>query len=101
MAQTVDVRPAPLRLFTDRPSPRLYDRVVEVLRVWHHRRRTEEASVHWILRSIEFRQYRHPRQLAESEVNGFLTHLAAREHVAASTQTPALSAILFLYEQLY
>jgi len=96
MAQTVDVRPAPLRLFADRPSPRLYDRVVEVLRVRHYSRRTEEAYVHWIRRYIQFHQHRHPRQLAESEVNRFLTHLAVKEHVAASTQNQALSAILFL-----
>ena len=100
MAQTVDVRPAPLRLFADRPSPRLYDRVVEVLRVRHYNRRTEEAYVHWIRRYIQFHKHRHPRQLAESEVNRFLTHLAVKEHVAASTQNQALSAILFLYEHV-
>ena len=30
--------------------------------------------------------------------NRFLTHLAVREHVAASTQNQALSALLFLYQ---
>jgi site-specific recombinase XerD len=78
----------------------LYDRVVEVLRVRHYSRRTEEAYVHWIRRYIQFHQHRHPRQLAESEVNRFLTHLAVKEHVAASTQNQALSAILFLYEHV-
>ena len=41
-----------------------------------------------------------PRKLAEGDVNRFLTHLAVKEHVAASTQNQALSAILFLYEHV-
>lgn len=88
----------PLGLFSDRPVPRLYDRIIEVLRVRHYSQRTEEAYIHWIRRYIEFHQHRHPRELAEGDVNRFLTHLAVKEHVAASTQNQALSAILFLYE---
>ena len=65
---------------------RLYDRGVEVLRVRHYSRRTEEACVHWIRRYIQFHQNRHSRQLAEGEANRFLTRLAVKEHVAASTQ---------------
>jgi integron integrase len=88
----------PLRLFPDRRSPRLYDRVVEALRVRHYSRRTEQAYVQWIRRYLEFHEHRHPRQLVEREVNAFLTHLAVREQVAASTQNQALSALLFLYQ---
>jgi site-specific recombinase XerD len=39
-------------------------------------------------------------RLAETVVNLFLTSLAVDEHVAASTQNQALSAILFLYEHV-
>ena len=38
--------------------------------------------------------------MAEAEVNAFLTHLAVRENVSASTQTQALCAILFLYRHV-
>ena len=34
------------------------------------------------------------------EVQQFLSHLAVAGHVAASTQSQALSAILFLYQQV-
>ncbi len=34
------------------------------------------------------------------EVEAFLTHLAVKEHVAASTQNQALSALLFLYREV-
>ena len=87
-------------LFPGQPAPRLYDRVVEVLRARHYSRRTEEAYVHWIRRYVLFRDGRHPRELAEGDVNRFLTHLAMRENVAASTQNQALAAVLFLYEHV-
>lgn len=93
-------RRSPLGLFPDKPAPRLYDRMVEVLRVRHYSRRTEDAYVHWIRRYIEFHDRRHPRELNEGDVNRFLTHLAVKEHVAASTQNQALSALLFLYEHV-
>ena len=90
----------PLGLFPGQPAPRLYDRVVEVLRARHYSRRTEEAYVHWIRRFLGFHPGRHPRELAEGDVNRFLTHLAVRENVAASTQNQALASLLFLYEHV-
>jgi integron integrase len=87
-------------LFPDKSAPRRYDQIVEVLRVRHYSRRTEEAYLHWIRQFILFHDRRHPRQLGEDDVNCFLTHLAVKEHVAASTQNQALSAILFLYEHV-
>ena len=42
--------------------------------------------------------HQHPRQLAEGDVNRFLTHLAVKERVAASTRNQALFAVLFLCE---
>jgi integron integrase len=38
--------------------------------------------------------------MAEAEINGFLTHLAVKNRVSASTQNQALSALLFLYRQV-
>lgn len=42
-------------------------------------------------------EWRRPEQLAEPEVTAFLTMLAVRRNVSASTQNQALAAILFLY----
>lgn len=67
MRAATTVRPAPLGLFPDPSSPRLYDRTVEVLRGRHYSRRTEEAYLHWMRRYGEFHQYQHPRQLAEPD----------------------------------
>ena len=71
--------------------------MVEALRTRHYSRRTEEAYLHWSSRFIRFHNGKHPRELAEPEVNRFLTHLAVEQNVAASTQNQALAALLFLY----
>ncbi|MBW3597421.1 MAG: phage integrase N-terminal SAM-like domain-containing protein [Planctomycetes bacterium] len=76
------------------------DHAVEVLGVKHYSRRTEKAYLHWIRRYLEFHRRRHPRLLAEKDVNRFLTHLAVNEHVATSTQNQALAALLFLYQHV-
>ncbi len=93
-------RRSPLGVFPGQLAPRLYDRVVEVLRARHYSRRTEQAYIHWIRRFILFHACAHPRELAEGDVNRFLTHLAVKENVASSTQNQALAALLFLYEHV-
>ncbi len=90
-------RGSPLGCFPCQPIPRPNDRVVEVLRARHYSRRTEEAYVHWIRRFTLFHAGAHPRELGEGNVTTFLTHLAVKENVAASTQNQALAALLFLY----
>ncbi|MEM1366677.1 MAG: integron integrase [Cyanobacteria bacterium P01_H01_bin.15] len=78
-------------------SPKLLERVREVLRLKHYSYRTEESYLAWIRRFILFHQYRHPRNMGPPEIEAFLTHLAIKENVASSTQNQALSALLFLY----
>ena len=98
--QTASQRAEPLGLFSGKPRPRLYDSIIEVLRVHHYSLRTERAYVGWIRRFILFHRPRHPRELFEADANRFLTHLAVDGHVSASTQNQALSAILFLYDKV-
>jgi integron integrase len=62
--------------------------------------RTEEAYIGWVRRFILANDKRHPRELGAHHVEWFLTHLATREHVSASTQNQALSALLFLYREI-
>jgi site-specific recombinase XerD len=79
------------------PRPRLLDRVREAVRAKHYSRRTEKAYVHWIKPYVVFYGKRHPSDMGAAEVTAFLTSLAVRDQVAASTQNQALSALLFLY----
>jgi len=77
---------------------KLLDQVREKLRTLHYSIRTEDAYVHWVRRFILFHGKRHPLEMAEAEVEQFLTSLAVEGGVAASTQNQALSALLFLYK---
>ncbi len=70
------------------------------MRARHYRRRTETAYLRWIRRFVLFHGKRHPAEMGAVEINEFLTHLAVSDHVAAPTQTQALSAILFLYRHV-
>jgi integron integrase len=78
-------------------SPKLLDQVRGAIRARHYSRRTEEAYVHWIKRFILFHGKRHPRDLSAAHVTAFVTAMAVRDRVAASTQNQALSGVLFLY----
>ncbi len=82
------------------PKPRLLDRVRAALRIRHYSRRTEEAYVAWIRRYILFHDKRHPAEMGAPEVTRFLSSLAVEGRVAGSTQSHALSALLFPYRQV-
>ena len=81
-------------------QPRLLDQVREVIRMRHYSIRTEQAYVQWIRRFILFNGKRHPREMGAAELTAFLSDLATRHHVAASTQNQALNAVLFLYRDV-
>ncbi|MCL0075720.1 integron integrase [Dehalococcoidia bacterium] len=83
-----------------RVKPKLLDRLRRELRSRHYSRRTEQTYVMWVKRFIFFHNVRHPAEMAESEINTFLTHLAVKENVSVSTQNQALSALLFLYRHV-
>src|SRR3989441_12109270 len=59
-----------------------------------------EAYVDWVERYVRFHGVRHPGELGEREVARFLSDLAVRGRVAASTQNQALSALLFLHRDV-
>lgn len=82
------------------PAPRLLDQVRDRLRLKHYSIRTEQAYLHWIKRFILFHDKRHPSSMGKTEVETFLTSLAVERNVAAATQAQALSAILFLYQEV-
>jgi len=78
----------------------LITQMQHALRARHYSRRTEQTYCQWVRRFIRFYGLRHPAEMAEPEINAFVTHLAVNEKVSASTQTQALSAVLFLYRHV-
>jgi hypothetical protein len=79
---------------------KLLDRTRDVLRLKHYSLRTERSYCDWIERFICFHQLRHPKEMGVAEITQFLTHLARIGNVSAATQNQALSALLFLYQQV-
>jgi integron integrase len=76
---------------------KLLDQMRDVLRLKHLSLRTEKAYISWVKRFILFHEKRHPKDMGASEIRDFLSYLATHDHVAASTQNSAFSALLFLY----
>ena len=62
--------------------------------------RTLEAYRFWIARFQSFVRSRPTAGLGAQEVRGFLSDLAVREHVAASTQNQPFNALLFFYRHV-
>jgi site-specific recombinase XerD len=60
-------------------------------------RRLTSVGIH---RFILFHHKKHPKEIAESEIRQFIAHLAVNARISASTQTVALSALLFLHRNV-
>lgn len=70
------------------------------LRVRHFSPRTEEAYTGWVVRYVRFHRLRHPFELREAEVRGFLEYLAGERQLGASSINQALAALLFFYREV-
>lgn len=81
-------------------SGRLLDQIRERIRYLHYSLRTEQTYVYWARWFIRFHGLRHPKDMGRPEVERFLTMLANERQVSPSTHRQALSALLFLYQQV-
>ncbi|MBA3513152.1 MAG: integron integrase [Pyrinomonadaceae bacterium] len=80
--------------------PKLLEQARDQMRTHHYSYRTEQTYLQWIKQFILFHGKRHPSLLGAEEIGNFLTHLAVKRTVSASTQNQALAALLFLYKQV-
>lgn len=85
------------------PHPTKKLRLMEIvrrrLREKRYSPRTQAAYADWIRRFIYFHDRRDPRDMGAEEVRRFLSDLAVRLGVAASTQNQARAALRFLYDE--
>jgi hypothetical protein len=81
-------------------EPKLLDQVRHTARLKHFSLRTERAYAQWVYRFVVHHGKRHPREMGAREIEAFLTWLAVERNVAASTQSQALCALLFLYREV-
>ena len=73
------------------------ERYCSSLRARHYSDRTQAAYLQWVKRFVEYCKPRPLDELGEPDINTFLTDLAIREDVSASTQNQALAALLYLF----
>lgn len=89
------------RKFRPDRNLKIMDQVRETLRYYHYAYRTEQTYCQWILRYIYFYEKKvHPKDLGARDVERFLSSLATKDKVSASTQRQALNALVFLYREV-
>lgn len=91
------------RLGTDSPGGENQEVIVKVIseiRLRGYSIRTEQVYKGWVVRFITFSGNRFPEELGAKEVISFLEYLAVRRNVSISTQSQALNALVFLYDQV-
>jgi hypothetical protein len=83
-------------------APKLLAQTRNVLRLHHYSIHTERSYIDWIKRYVQFHKMSCREDLADGErkIEAFLTDLAVRGKVAASTQNQAMNALVFLYRKV-
>ena len=78
-----------------------WDRLIATLaaevKVRHYSRNTLKTYAHWSRQFQRFLQNKSPEELSTDDVKEYLTFLAVKCRVAASTQNQAFNSLLFLY----
>ncbi|MRR34298.1 integron integrase [bacterium] len=67
------------------------------IKVRHYSRKTLKTYANWSRRFQRFLKHKAPAQLSTADVKDYLTFLAVKCNVAASTQNQAFNSLLFLY----
>ena len=80
--------------------PRLLDQVRAALQAQNQPPGVIEPYMGWVSRFVHCHRLRHPREMAASEVNRFLSHLAAELREPLGRVAQARHALVFLYEQV-
>lgn len=74
--------------------------MVSEIRVRNYSIRTEQAYAAWVCRFIGFCGDRSPSSVGGPQISAFLEKLAVQRNVAASIQSQALNALMFLYRNV-
>ncbi len=97
-----DRQPVPSSRIIPNPKLKLLDQVREVLRLKHYSIHTERSYCDWARRYVQFHGMKSRDDLkdGEAKIEQFLSNLAVRGKVAASTQNQAFNALIFLYREV-
>ena len=73
------------------------ERLVDEIKVRHYSRKTLQTYARWSRSFQRFLKNKPPTELTTADVKDYLTYLAVKCHVAASTQNQAFNSLLFLF----
>ena len=65
---------------------KLLDQVRESIRLRHYSIKTEKAYISWIKRFIIYHNKKHPKEMGETEIREYMSHLAIDQKISSSTQ---------------
>ena len=101
------VPPIPPPVTTDQVRPLTgaswmveYTRLVEEIKIRHYSPKTLKTYRQWLRHFQTFTRSKPPESLTAVDVKEFLTMLAVKREVAASTQNQAFNALLFFYRHV-
>jgi integron integrase len=86
--------------WADKRNNGLFEQARALIRLKHYSIRTERTYLGWIKRYILFHNNRPSKDMGNTEIEAFLSHLAVDLKVSASTQNQAFNALLFLYKEV-
>ncbi len=72
-------------------------KVKDSMRLRHYSYHTEKTYVDWIERFRDYSGRENADLVTDEDVRNFMTYLAVKQHVAASTQNQGFNAILFFF----
>jgi integron integrase len=75
----------------------LIDKLADEIKVRHYSRKTLKTYAHWSRQFQRFLKNKPPQELSTADVKEYLTYLAVKCKVAASTQNQAFNSLLFLF----
>lgn len=73
------------------------EKMANEIKVRHYSRKTLKTYAHWSRQFQRFLKNKLPQELTTEDVKEYLTWLAVKCHVAASTQNQAFNSLLFLF----
>ncbi len=80
--------------------PSVVNRLVSEIRRRAYSIRTEQTYNLWLSRFVAFHKMADPQSMGGNEVVAFLEYLAVHRNVSASTQSLALTSLVFFYDQV-
>lgn len=80
--------------------PAHFERLMVEIRMRQYSIRTERAYSEWLARYIRFNDMSDPANLKPESIARYLEHLVVKRNVSSSTQSQALSALVFFYRHV-